>query len=40
MNTFSTSRTFHATPAEVFAAIRDGERLARWWGPGGFHEPL
>jgi len=36
MNTFSTSRTFPAAPAEVFAAIRDGERLARWWGPHGF----
>lgn len=36
MNTFSTSRIFHVTPAEVFAAIRDGERLARWWGPEGF----
>lgn len=36
MNTFSTSRTFPATPAEVFAAMRDGERLARWWGPHGF----
>lgn len=36
MNTFSTSRSFTAPPAEVFAAIRDGERLARWWGPEGF----
>ncbi|TAK96202.1 MAG: polyketide cyclase [Aquabacterium sp.] len=36
MITFSTTRTFGATPAEVFAAIQDGERLARWWGPEGF----
>lgn len=36
MNTFSTRRSFTATPAEVFAAISDGERLARWWGPEGF----
>ncbi|AAZ98259.1 conserved hypothetical protein [Thiobacillus denitrificans ATCC 25259] len=25
-----------ATPAEVFAAIRDPDRIARWWGPEGF----
>lgn len=36
MITFSTTRTFQATPAEVFAAIQDGSRLARWWGPEGF----
>lgn len=36
MITFSTTRTFAATPAEVFAAIQDGERLAVWWGPEGF----
>lgn len=34
--TFSTSRTLTATPSDVFAAIQDGERLARWWGPQGF----
>lgn len=36
MNTFSTSRILPASPAEVFAAIKDGDRLARWWGPAGF----
>ena len=25
-----------ATPAEVFAAMRDPQRIARWWGPDGF----
>lgn len=36
MNTFQNSRHFACTPAAVFAAIRDPERLARWWGPNGF----
>lgn len=36
MTTFSTTREFAATPAEIFAALRDPERLARWWGPSGF----
>lgn len=36
MTCFSTSRHFARTPAEVFAAVRDPERLARWWGPDGF----
>lgn len=36
MTTFSTSRQLAAAPAEVFAAIASGERLARWWGPAGF----
>jgi len=36
MTTFTTSRQFAATPSAIFAAIRDGERLARWWGPDGF----
>lgn len=36
MNTFSTHRTFPVAPGAVFAAICDGERLARWWGPAGF----
>ena len=35
MTTFSTSRTFAATPAQIFAAFQP-ERLARWWGPAGF----
>lgn len=36
MTTFHTSRELPADPDEVFAAIRDPERLARWWGPAGF----
>ncbi len=36
MTTFSTSRQFATSPAAVFAAIRDADRLARWWGPYGF----
>lgn len=34
--TFSTSRPYAAAPAVLFAAIADGARLARWWGPAGF----
>lgn len=29
-------RTYDATPANVFACLRDPARLARWWGPAGF----
>ena len=36
MTTFRTSRDIPASPDEVFAAFRDPERLARWWGPAGF----
>jgi uncharacterized protein YndB with AHSA1/START domain len=36
MTTFRTSREISATPDEVFAAISDPDRLARWWGPAGF----
>ena len=36
MATFSTSRHLAATPAAVFAAIKDAERIAKWWGPNGF----
>jgi uncharacterized protein YndB with AHSA1/START domain len=36
MATFRTSREIPAIVDEVFAAIRDPERLARWWGPAGF----
>lgn len=25
-----------ASPSEVFAAMRDPARVARWWGPAGF----
>lgn len=34
--TFRTSREIAATPEQVFAAISEPERLARWWGPAGF----
>jgi hypothetical protein len=36
MTTFKTSREIPATVEQVFAAISDSERLARWWGPAGF----
>lgn len=36
MRTFDTSRDLPARPEEVFAAISDPVRLARWWGPNGF----
>ena len=36
MTTFDTSREIPATVEQVFAAIGDPERLARWWGPAGF----
>lgn len=32
----SRSRLIAASPAEVFDAMRDPVRLARWWGPAGF----
>jgi uncharacterized protein YndB with AHSA1/START domain len=32
----SRSLSFAATPAEVFAALSDPDRVARWWGPDGF----
>jgi uncharacterized protein YndB with AHSA1/START domain len=36
MTTFSTSREIPASIEQVFAAISDPQRLARWWGPAGF----
>ncbi len=36
MTTFNTSREIPAPAEQVFAAISDPERLARWWGPAGF----
>ena len=36
MTTFNTSREIPASIGDVFAAFRDPERLARWWGPAGF----
>lgn len=36
MKTYTTSRVIPATLEQVFAAISDSSRLARWWGPAGF----
>ncbi len=36
MPDFRNERILSASSAEVFAAHRDPERLARWWGPAGF----
>lgn len=30
------SRQINASPRDVFAAMRDPDRVARWWGPAGF----
>lgn len=32
----SRHRLLAATPSEVFAAMSDPDRVARWWGPAGF----
>jgi uncharacterized protein YndB with AHSA1/START domain len=37
MTTFQTTREIAASPTDVFAAIASPERLAKWWGPEGFH---
>ncbi|TAK90086.1 MAG: polyketide cyclase [Burkholderiaceae bacterium] len=37
MSTFQTTREIPASPAEVFAAFEEPNRLAKWWGPDGFH---
>jgi uncharacterized protein YndB with AHSA1/START domain len=34
--TFTHQRLIAATPTQVFAAMADAQRLARWWGPDGF----
>ena len=36
MSSLSTSREIAAPVEQVFAAISDPVRLARWWGPAGF----
>lgn len=36
MTTYSTSREIPATLEQVFAAISDPDRLARWWGLADF----
>ena len=35
--TLVTSRVLPFSPQAVFAAMADPQRLARWWGPAGFH---
>lgn len=34
------SKTIAATPDEVFAAIADPDRIARWWGPSGLSNTI
>ena len=36
MTAFHHCREVAASPAAVFDAVRDPQRLARWWGPDGF----
>lgn len=36
MTTFESSRDILAHPEEIFDALSNPERLARWWGPSGF----
>jgi uncharacterized protein YndB with AHSA1/START domain len=40
MTIFTTSRSFSASPAAVYAAFAAPERLARWWGPDGFRNSI
>lgn len=32
----SRTRLIDASPSEVFAAMSDAKRIAKWWGPAGF----
>ncbi|MBI2380476.1 MAG: SRPBCC domain-containing protein [Gammaproteobacteria bacterium] len=34
------SKRLTASPSEVFAAMSDPDRLARWWGPAGFRNSI
>ena len=36
----SRSKFVAATPAQVFAAMSDPARVARWWGPDGFKNTI
>ena len=36
MKTFETSREITATQKQIFAAFKNAEQLAKWWGPAGF----
>lgn len=33
-------RFIAASPSEVFAAMSDSDRIARWWGPRGFSNTI
>lgn len=37
MTTFRTTRVFSAPADAIFAAFETPSRLAKWWGPDGFH---
>lgn len=39
MSTVTITRTFQATPEQVFAAWTEPAAIARWYGPGGFDAP-
>lgn len=36
MTTFRATRQWPIQPSDVYAAISDPVRLAKWWGPNGF----
>lgn len=36
----SRTKLIHASPVEVYAAISDPTRIARWWGPEGFKNTI
>jgi len=36
MKTFTSNRKIPAAPAIIFAAFKNPEILAKWWGPAGF----
>ncbi len=36
----SRSTLLAASPAQVYAALRDPARVARWWGPAGFSNTI
>jgi uncharacterized protein YndB with AHSA1/START domain len=36
MTTFRASRQWSIQPSEIYCAISDPTRLAKWWGPSGF----
>lgn len=35
--TFRSARSLKQAPGVVFTAFEDAQKLARWWGPSGFH---